>query len=47
MSTPEYFSSQILTTTINIEPRNIKEVINDSNLNLDFKKITNHENPEI
>ena len=24
MSTPEYFSSQILTTTINIEPRNIK-----------------------
>ena len=32
---------------LSIEPRNIKEVINDSNLNLDFKKITNHENPEI
>ena len=32
---------------LSIEPRNLKEVIDDSNLNLDFKKITNSENPEI
>ncbi len=32
---------------LSIEPRNIKDVINDSDLNLDLKKITNSENPEI
>ncbi len=32
---------------LSIEPREIKEVINDSDLNLDLKKITNSENPEI
>ncbi len=32
---------------LSIEPRNIKDVINDSNLNLDLKKITNSESPEI
>ncbi len=32
---------------LSIEPSNIKDVINDSNLNLDLKKITNSENPEI
>jgi len=32
---------------LSIDPRNIKEVINDSNLNLDLKKITNSESPNI
>ena len=32
---------------LSIEPRNIKDIINDSDLNLDSKKITNSENPEI
>ena len=32
---------------LSIEPRNIKDVINDSDLNLDLKKITNSESPEI
>ncbi len=32
---------------LSIEPRNIKDVINDSDLNLDLKKITNSDNPEI
>ena len=32
---------------LSIEPRNIKNVISDSNLNLDQKKITNSESPEI
>ncbi len=32
---------------LSIEPRNIKDVISDSNLNLDLKKITNSESPEI
>ena len=32
---------------LSIEPRNIKDVISDSNLNLDQKKITNSESPEI
>ncbi len=32
---------------LSIEPRNIKDVINDSELNLDLKKITNSESPEI
>ncbi len=32
---------------LSIEPREIKDVINDSDLNLDLKKITNSEIPEI
>ncbi|MDC3113101.1 class I SAM-dependent methyltransferase, partial [Pelagibacteraceae bacterium] len=32
---------------LSIRPRNIKDVINDSNLNLDLKKITNSESPNI
>ena len=32
---------------LSIEPRNIKDVINDSDLNLDLKKITNSKNPKI
>ncbi len=32
---------------LSFEPRNIKEVINDSNLNLDLEKIKLSENPEI
>ena len=32
---------------LSIEPRNIKDVINDSDLNLDLEKITNSESPEI
>ncbi len=32
---------------LSIEPREIKEVINDYELNLDLKKITNSESPEI
>ena len=32
---------------LSIEPRNIKDVINDSDLNLDLKKIKNSEGPEI
>ncbi len=32
---------------LSIEPREIKEVINDNDLNLDLKKITNSESPEI
>ncbi len=32
---------------LSIEPRNIKDIINDKDLNLDLKKITNSENPEI
>ncbi len=32
---------------LSIEPRNIKDVINDSGLNLDLKKIRNSESPEI
>ena len=32
---------------LSIEPRKVKEVINDSDLNLDLKKITNSESPEI
>ena len=32
---------------LSIEPRNIKDVINDSDLNLDLKKIRNSESPEI
>ena len=32
---------------LSFEPRNIKEVINDSNLNLDLEKIKISENPEI
>ncbi len=32
---------------LSIEPRNIKDVINDSNLNLDLNKITISESPEI
>ncbi len=32
---------------LSIEPRNIKDVIRDSGLNIDLKKITNSESPEI
>ena len=32
---------------LSIEPRNIKDVISDSDLNIDLKKITNSESPEI
>ena len=32
---------------LSIEPRHIKDVINDSNLNIDLKKIPNSESPEI
>ena len=32
---------------LSIEPKNIKDVINDSDLNLDLKNITNSESPEI
>ncbi len=32
---------------LSIEPRNIKDVIRDSNLNLDLKKITHSKSPEI
>ena len=32
---------------LRIEPRNIKDVINDSGLNLDLKRIANSESPEI
>ena len=32
---------------LSFEPRNIKDVIKDSNLNLDLKKVTNSESPKI